>query len=269
MKMRVWSGSLLLALLGLHTTGGHAQVYSNGGLNPQPLTNSGVAAPTSSFWSEVQADAGNTTESNTLAGIGGIQGSNRIADDFVVPPGQSFVINAVDFYAYKTGAPLTPTPIAGYTLRIWNGRPGDGGATVIFGDTTTNRLQSSQSTSTFRIFNTTTPAPGTAPGTTRLIWRNRVTIDPPLTLTAGTYWLDWASTDTSAGNHFHPSVTLPGARTAPGWNARQFNDLDSTWVDLVDTGNPAGAPDVAIDMPFDLVGPVDAVFDDGFEDPAI
>ncbi len=247
-------------------------VYSNGGLNPQLMSNSGVAAPSGSFWSEVQNDLGNTTESNTTAGFTVTEGTFRLADDFVVPAGQTWTLEAVEFYGYQTGASAAATPFIGHTLQLWNGRPGDAGATVVFGDTTTNRLATSTNSTYFRIFNSSVPAPGSAPGTTRPIWRNRVTIDPPLSLTAGTYWLDWASTVTNSATHFQPSVTLPGARGAAGWNARQFTVSAASWADAIDAGNPATAPDVPQDFPFDLFGSViglpNEVFSDGFEEPA-
>lgn len=245
-------------------------IYSNGGLNPQPLSNSGVAAPSGFFWSELQNDTGNTTESNTSAGYSVNAGSFRLADDFVVPAGQTWTLEAVEFHAYQTGAPPNPSPFTAYTLQVWNGRPGDAGASVVFGDTTTNRLATSVNSTYFRLFNSAVPPPGSAPGTTRTIWRNRVTINPPLSLTAGTYWLDWDSTVSNAGGHFQPSVTLPGARGAAGWNARQFTVSTSTWGDAIDSGNPATAPDVPQDFPFDLFGtapPADPVFSNGFEDP--
>lgn len=248
-------------------------LYSNGGLNPQATSSSGVAAPAGFFWSEVQAETGNTTESNTTAGVSVNQGSFRLADDFVVPAGQTWVLEAVEFHAYQTGASAAATPFTGYTLQVWNGRPGDAGATVVFGDTTTNRFATSTNSTFFRIFNSSVPPPGTAPGTTRTIWRNRVTIDPPLSLTEGTYWLDWASTVSNAGAHFQPAITIQGVRGLQGWNARQFSVTSTTWTDVIDAGNPATAPDFPQDFPFDLYGSgamlPDPIFSHDFEDPVV
>jgi serine protease len=246
-------------------------LYSNGGLNPQSMSNSGVAAPAGFFWSEIQNDTGNTAESNTTAGSAVSQDSFRLADDFVVPAGQTWDLEAVEFHAYQTNASAAATPFTGYTLQIWSGRPGDQGSTVVFGDTTTNRFATSTNSTYFRIFNSSVPPPGSTPGTNRTIWRNRITIDPPLSLTQGTYWLDWASTVSNAGAHFQPAVTLPGARGAAGWNARQLTVATSTWADVIDTGNPATAPDIPQDFPFDLYGMAivlpDELFSDGFEEP--
>jgi subtilisin-like proprotein convertase family protein len=222
--------------------------FINGGLNPQPLTESGVAAPAGFFWSEVQHDAGNMTVSNTNAGYADTQGTNRLADNFTLT--QACTINNFVFYGYLTGSPATPSPFTAYTVQIWNGRPGDPGAVVVFGDTTTNRLASSTDSTFFRIFNTVVPPPGTVQGTTRKIWRNTVTVG--MLLPAGTYWVDWASTVTGAVNHFAPAKTIPGARSAAGDNARQF--AAGAWTDVVDAGFPATPPSVPQDFPFEVNG---------------
>jgi hypothetical protein len=194
------------------------------------------------------------TESNTSAGFAVTQGTFRLADNFTIS--QPCTLNNVVFYAYQTSAPASPSPFTAYTLQIHNGRPGDPGVIVVFGDTTTNRLASSVDSTFFRIFNTAVPPPGTPPGTTRKIWRNTVTIGT--TLAAGTYWLNWASTVTNLGGHFQPSKTIAGSRGAPGDNARQLTVATGVWVDALDTGNPGTAPDVPQDFPFDLNGTVPA-----------
>jgi hypothetical protein len=172
-----------------------------------------------------------------------------LADNFTL--GQRCNLASVVFFAYQTGAPATPSPFTAYTLRIWNGRPGDPGASVIFGDTTTNRLASSVDTMIFRLFNSVVPAPGSPPGTTRRIWANTVTIGT--TLNAGSYWFDWAATSSGPTN-FSPSVTINGSRGAAGANARQLDVASGVWTDVIDTGTPAAAPDVPQDFPFNVMG---------------
>ncbi len=226
--------------------------FSNGGLNPQALSESGVAAPAGFFWSEVQHNTGNTTEDNNIAGFAPRDGFFRLADDFAI--GQPCILTSVMFYAYQIGAPVTPSPFTGYTLRIWNGRPGDAGASVIFGDTTTNRLASSVDSTFYRIFNSAVPPPGTATTTANKIWTNTVTINT--TLPAGTYWFDWSSTVTGGGTHFQPSKTIPGSRGAFSDNARQLTVSTGLWQDVLDSGNPSSAPDYVQDFPFDVTGSV-------------
>ncbi len=252
--------TVLALMIGAVVSGNvSAQIYSNGPLSTGATTESGVAAPAGTTWSEVQHDVGVTTEGNGTAGSSGYAGTFRLADNFVVPAGQSWSITAVETFAYKTGSAATPSPFVAATLQIWNGRPGDPGAVVLCGNTTTNVLASSTDTLMWRIFNTAVPPPGTASGTTRKIWRNRMTVPAAcagsMFFTAGTYWLDFDTTDSVGTAHFYPLVTVPGSRTPPGTpNARQFTVGTGIWTDAFDTGNPAAAPDIIQELPFFLFG---------------
>jgi CSLREA domain-containing protein len=250
-------------------------IFDNGGLATGATTNSGVAAPVGTQWSEVQNETGVTTFSNTLAGVSGSVTATvfRIADDFTVPPGETWTVDAVVFYAYQTGFAGAVSPINAYTLRIWDGVPDAPGSSVLCGDTTTDQLVASDDSGLWRVFNTQVPAPGTVPATNRRIWAS--TLDIPGSCAApgafpeGTYWLDWNSRIGTTTAHFAPTVTVPGARNRPGDNARQFNG--TAWVDVLDVGNPdLIAPDVTQDFPFQLYGSIestDIIFADGFELP--
>jgi hypothetical protein len=229
-------------------------------LNPKAVSKSGVAAPAGSFWSEVQNDAGNLTESNTVAGFSGHKtttttGEFRLADDFTVPAGQMWTIDSVCVYGYQTGfAGFPASPISAGNLQIWNGRPGDVGSAVVFGDTTTNRLLSSTGMGLFRIFNSTVPPPGSAPGTTRRIYEHDLSAGSTV-LGPGTYWIDFqVNPVTTSAAHFVPSATIEGARGLPGMNGRQF--ISTGWQDMIDAGNPTTAPDVLQDLPFILKGTI-------------
>ncbi len=240
------------------TPGPSSFIYDNGGLSTGPTASRGTAAPAGTTWSEVQNNTGNTTESNTLAGVGcqvtATLPANRCADDFVVPAGQTWTVDQVAVFVYQTGFAGAISPINAGTLQIWNGRPGDPGSTVIFGDTTTNRLGTSTDSLMWRIFNSSVPAPGTAPATDRRIWDTRLTVAPALALSAGTYWIDWQTRSGTTTNHFAPTITIPGVRGQAGWNARQL--LPAGWGDVIDVGNPATAPDVPQDFPFKLIGDI-------------
>ncbi|MFN8219882.1 MAG: hypothetical protein U0S12_07085 [Fimbriimonadales bacterium] len=277
---------LVLALVATSAYGLSAgELYSNRGvhrrvaaLNPTTVSDSGVNAPSGGRWSEVENDAGNTTESNTNAGsngawfVGTTSPKYRFADDFTVTGG-AWVLEKVRVYAYQTGS--TSVPFNGANVRIWNGRPGDGGSTMLYDGFNSTANDGSGTTTTtitdlltvspggtqanvFRCFNTLVPAPGTVPGTTRKIWQLEIPLSTPLTLPSGTYWVDYQiKTLTGAAGAFCPSVTIDEARSAPGMNARQQTSVDQnvpTWIDVIDSGNPATAPDVPQDMPFILVG---------------
>ncbi len=238
-----------------------AIIFDNGGLATGATSNSGVAAPAGTQFSEAQSNFGNTTEANTLSGVGcqiiGTATANRCADDFNVPVGQTWTINQVIVFGYQTGSAAGTSPFVGANLRIWLGRPGDAGSTIVFGDTTTNRLGTSTDSGLFRIFNSTTPSPGTAPGTTRRIWQNNINVSPGLALTAGNYWIDF-QLDAGANGNFSPPVTIRGVRGVPGWNGRQFigPPTNTGWADVFDDGNPVTAANVQLDFPFKLDGTV-------------
>ncbi len=242
--------STLLLFLFLAMQASAQSTYKNGVLSTGATTKSGVAAPAGYTWSELQNDNGNTTESNTNLGFGasGDGTSNlRIADDFTVPSGQQWQISQFHTYGYQTGYTGTASPFNGIRVQIWNGNPSTAGSSIVFGDLTTNRFVSSIDSLTYRIGNTQVPT-ATTPGTTRKLWR--ITADlTGVNLPAGTYWIEWQVTTTSGTGSFLPPATVVGARTVTGWNAVQFN---GTWGPLLDAGNPAAAPDVAQDMPFEL-----------------
>lgn len=79
-----------------------SQTYNNGGLSTGANSNSGVVAPASNTWSEVQNETGNTKESNSNAGIAAAATTTAffVADDFVVPAGEQWNITEMQFYIY-------------------------------------------------------------------------------------------------------------------------------------------------------------------------
>ncbi len=241
-------------------------IYDNAGLATGATSASGVAAPAGSQWSELQKNPNN--DSNTTLGAGcqliGTATNNRCADDFTIPAGQTWTINQVVEFGYQTGFAGSTSPFVGANLRIWNGRPGDTGSTVIFGDTTTNRLATTVDTSVFRIGNTTGGNGGVGlaiAGTTRRVWQINMNVSPSLVLPAGTYWIDF-QVDAGTSGSFIPLGTIPGSRGLAGWNGRQFIGANNAWQNLIDIGEPTVTPqpnvvpDIPLDFPFKLVGSV-------------
>ncbi|MDQ1161997.1 hypothetical protein QE422_002365 [Chryseobacterium sp. SORGH_AS 447] len=230
-----------------------AQTYNNGGLSTGSTTKSGTAAPAGYTWSEAQNNTGNTTESNTNAGYAGTSSSATasyfLADDFTIPTGQTWNITAIDFFAYQTGYTGTTSPFNTIRVNIFSSDPSVSGAVSVFGNDTTNRFASSVDANMYRIFNSQVPAPGSAVGTTRKIWK--ITASTPVSLTAGTYWIKYQLQNVTAANAgFLPPVTISGTRGLPGWNAKQQDAVAGSWVSLIDDGNPSTATDYPMDMPF-------------------
>ena len=113
-----------------------------------------------------------------------------------------------------------------------------------FVNTTTNRLLSSTEANIYAINNSSIPAPGTTPVTTRRLWENKLSVSPTFTLGEGTYWIEFATTTFANANHFYRNVISLNNRTQAGWNARQFTVSTNAWTNILDNGNPASAPDV-------------------------
>ena len=61
--------SISVATTGWSRGKGGGFLYDNGGLATGAVSESGVAAPVGTQWSEVQHDTGNMTSSNTLSGV--------------------------------------------------------------------------------------------------------------------------------------------------------------------------------------------------------
>ncbi len=166
----------------------------------------------------------------------------RVADDFEVTDPLGWDITTISFFAYQTGSTTTST-INQVNLRIWDGPPGDAGSTIVFGDTTTNRLSASAFADVYRVLDT---APT---DTTRPVMENSVTVG--IHLDPGTYWLDWQTGGTLASGPWAVPISIVGQTTTG--NGLQFNPTGSTWSPAIDTGT-AAAPQ---GFPFVIYGILD------------
>lgn len=160
-------------------------------------------------------------------------GNFRLADDFTVPAGQLWNVEAITVFGYQTGA--TAASINSATLRILNGAPPAGAP--VFGNTTTAITPTTTLTGAFRV------TPTTLTATNRAIQAVRIPVSPPVALTAGTYFIDFAATGTVASGPFFPPVVPNIAAPAATGNALQSNA--GTWGPLLmgltsDTGAPTG-----------------------------
>lgn len=171
----------------------------------------------------------------TCNGAGGF----RLADDFVVPAG-GWTINKLKFYAYQTQAApggSTVSTLTGATVQIWNGIPGDVGSTVVFGDTTTNRMTATSFSGVWRVQSTALTN----------VQRGIMTAEVgnlTLNLPAGTYWVDYGITGSTASGPF----CAPNQVVSASNNGRQLNA--GTWAAVTDTGGAR-----PLDFPFMIEGP--------------
>lgn len=133
-----------------------------------------------------------------------------MADDVVLTA--DYDITSIDVFAYQTGS-SAPSITAVY-LQVWDGDPSGGSASVIWGDLTTNIISDAQATDAFRQLES---APG---DTAREI--QRVTANTTgLSLTAGTYWIDYTFEGSGASGPWAPPIVITGV-SATG-NALQSN----------------------------------------------
>jgi GEVED domain/Ig-like domain CHU_C associated len=229
-----------------------AQTLTNGNLGTGATSLNGTAASAGTTWHELQNATGNTTESNSLLGVSHTsQGTtnNTLADDFIVPGGNTWTINTLTVHSLDQVVPPTGTtsPYNNIRVRIWNGVPGVAGSTIVFGDLTTNRFASTTFSGRKGIFNSQVPTPA-APTPNLPIFSITANLGTTVVLTAGTYWVEWQIVHTA--NCFSPTSQTVGIRTMPAYNARQ--SVAAVWAALIDGGNPATAPDVAVDLPFTI-----------------
>jgi hypothetical protein len=239
-----------------------AQLMSNGSIDSTTpalalvnATGNNTPAPGGSQWSEVASTG--VLLANTLAGAAcnadptDASAGLRLADDFIVPEGQVWNLADAQLFAYQSGVSrLTATT---GSIRIWNGQPGAAASSVVFGDTTTNRVTSVEAMNAYRVFTTTVGPAIMSPDTSRRL--HVVTLSANATLNAGTYWIDFQlARSESTAPIFVVPVTLQGVRSLAQWNAQQY--ADGAWSSLVDTGKPDGTSDAPQDIAFTLTGSV-------------
>jgi hypothetical protein len=172
----------------------------------------------------------------------------RLADNFTVAAGQTWNLTAIRFFGYQTGSTTTST-FTGLNAQIWNGRPGDPGAAVVWGNLADNILASAAFSGAYRVGDA---APYT--GNTRPIMNLDATVST--SLNAGTYWLEWATTGSLASGPWNPPISIPGQLTTG--DARQLSG--GVWGDIVSGISPDFYQQ---GLPFQLQGDVTAVPEPG------
>ena len=158
-----------------------------------------------------------------------------VADDFTIT-GNSWNITSMEFFGYQTGSPTTSS-FTGIFVQIWDGVPGAAGASVIWGDRTTNLMASTSWANIYR----NSDGPG---GATNRPVMKIVASTPGLSLAAGTYWVEWSATGSLASGPWAPPITISGQYTT-GNAVQQYLGV---WSPLI-----SGATD-AQGLPFIING---------------
>jgi hypothetical protein len=189
-------------------------LYDNGSFITNP-----AGGPSGSDYSNIQ------TGNNSFGFAASISGGYKIADDFAINA-TSWTIDSVAFYGYQTGSTTTST-FNDVRVRIWQGTPGTG--TIVWGDETTNVMTRTHWSGCYRGSDLT--------GTTRPIMR-MVCATPSLTLTGGSYWIEYALGGTGSSGPWAVPITIVDQLVTG--NAMQYGS--SAWANLVDGSNAQGAP---------------------------
>ncbi|MCS6989404.1 MAG: T9SS type A sorting domain-containing protein [Chloroherpetonaceae bacterium] len=198
------------------------------------------------------ADASAITTGTSFGASHAPNNFTRIADDFVVPAGQTWRVDSVWFYAFQQNSGTTST-ITSVNVRLWRGRPDSVGATLVFGDTTTNRVIRTRFSNIYRVTTTTLT------NTQRPIMVQTVNLGGAI-LTPGTYWLDWQTSGSLPMNApLAPPVSILGQPVVPGANALQ-RTATRVWQNAQDGITPLEFPFILYGSqiqlsPFNLVSP--------------
>lgn len=160
-----------------------------------------------------------------------------VADDFIVPEGETWCVDSFTFFGYQTNAPTDPSTFTDYHIMIFDDIPPSGN--VVFGDDATNFLTGSVWTNIYRVTETTT---GTS--TARPIFANACALDPgALELPAGQYWVAWQAAGTLSSGPWAPPICIYDVcETGDGL---QSTDYGLTFDYVVDSGEyqcPQGFP---------------------------
>ena len=203
-----------------------AVLWDNG-----PLVNSPGTGPGGSD----ESVAMNITSGLTTRGFNtSLLAADRMADDFTISDSGGWNITGITFLIYMGGGPpTTPSPFTSINFQIWDGPPDDGGSSVVYGDTATNRLTSTAWANMYRRLESEPT------DTSRPVYY--LATSDSFSLPAGDYWLDWqADGDPLYSGPWQPPVTINGQTTTG--NAKQF--ATGAWQDAVDVGlgTPQGAP---------------------------
>jgi hypothetical protein len=217
-------------------------LYHNGGI----ITQTGVGAG--------GYDVAQLATGGNALGVG-FGGTIRLGAEFTIPAGQAWDINKFYTLGYQTFSPaptVPPAPANPYTslrVRILDRDPRTPGAIVLWGDTTTNVLDLTNSAfaGIFRV-------QGTLTDTARPLFKLIADV-PNLNLSPGTYWIEYSGTN-GASPFVPPVATQFGV---PFGNAIQFINgnyngvFDSTYQSATFINNPGGYP---YNIPFVLEGAV-------------
>ncbi|NGX83279.1 GEVED domain-containing protein [Aequorivita sp. KMM 9714] len=166
---------------------------------------------------------------NTLGGNVSNAAGFAYADDFELLAETE--VTEITGYAYQTNA--TSTSINAMYVTIWDGNPSDASSTIVWGDQTTNVFSSVENINAYRV------AENDQGGRARMIQKVNAAITG-LTLSAGTYWLEYSFDGTGGSGPWQPPISILG-ETSTG---DALQKTSTGWGPWLDTGlnTPQGVP---------------------------
>jgi hypothetical protein len=162
-------------------------------------------------------------QTNTY-GFGTARPTLAVADNFTIPAGETWSINEIVLWAYQTGEQTVTINNLG--VQIWNGRPGDPGATVVAGDIAVNCLTNAELSNIYRSLST-----AVLNCDRRL---QQLTCGLSAVLGEGTYWVEATTAGTGASGPWISPVKFRMRPQKPFANGRQRTATG--WGDLIDNG---------------------------------
>lgn len=166
----------------------------------------------------------------------------RVAEEFVVPS-QGWVLDSVIFYQYQTGS-TTTSSITTLDFIIWNGTPD--ASTIVYGDSNLTYIDGNTFSNIYRsrtvdLLNSQRP-----------IMRVSHKFTPALTLTAGTYYIDWRAFGSLSSGPWVPIIESGNV-----WTGTSLQKVGMTWQTPTDAKSGEG-----MGFPFILKGTVANGVDD-------
>lgn len=185
------------------------------------------------------ADVSEENPGETTYGWGvQLSAGNKMADQFVIPAGETWNIEALTVFGYQTNSGTSST-ITGVYMVIYDGTPDSG--TLVYGDGVTNVMSSTDWTNCYRCGN------GDISSSARPIMAN-VCDFTPFSLGEGEYWIAWQLDGSGSSGPWANPVTIAGVGDTG--DAMQYTDA-SGWLPI-----PMGGTGTPVGMPFILEGTI-------------
>ncbi len=177
------------------------------------------------------ADISEENSGETTYGFGfQLSAGNMIADQFVVPSGETWNIEKITLFGYQTGSGTTST-ITGAYLSIYDDPPDSG--TLVYGDQATNVMTTTDWTNCYRVGN------GQATNSDRPIMYAECELTG-LSLGDGEYWLVWQFDGSASSGPWANPVTITGQPSTG--DALQFTSTGWAPLAMGGTGGSVGIP---------------------------